>query len=119
MDSWKLVPKYYRMDPDTEDLLANGNKLKEGMVVLVEDPMHREEVNIFMDEARFARALKWNRWCTITELTYAMASSPLVRFVAVYDDGTKSKMSLSSQYAWYVKLESIPQEGNVDADESE
>lgn len=101
-----VVPKFYTMDPDTEDLLRDGKYLANGMRVLVESPNDRgrpeeaEEKDWMKD-----RVLERNRWCTVSNLE---SRGNLIRFVAIYDDGTKRLRMSSFSSAWLVKIDSIP-----------
>lgn len=115
-----FVEKFYEMDPQFEDLLPNGTHLKDGMVVLLEDSLHRADpsrINENPYEAEKARAV--NRWATVSHVEVIQrwerndhgevigGYSPLVTFVATYGDGTKKKRSYDASFAWIVKLDSL------------
>jgi hypothetical protein len=98
-----VVPKYYQMDPETEDLLPNGSSLANGMKVLLADPDERGRPEK-TEDWELDRALERNRWCTITDLKI---KGQLVIFVAVYADGTKRKRKSYLHHSWLVKIDSI------------
>lgn len=91
----------YVMDPATVDLLPDGTYLREGMVVL-------------SDWSRWDG--KTNRWARVTHLR---RPGHLVSFIAVYADGTKTKRSYASDYAWFVRLDSVAAEPEVPAADPE
>lgn len=101
----EFTPKYYTMDPETEDLLSDGTLLKNGMVVLIENDENRTTIQAELGESNSARAFRWNRWSTVSNV--AVIDS-YVSFIAVYTDGTKRKLAAGVDDAWYVKLDSIP-----------
>jgi hypothetical protein len=103
-----FVSKYYEMTPDTEDLLESP-ELKDGMIVLIDGPEHRESL-VELDpqspsaEMNLYRLREINRWCMIdsvrlTEHTFV--------FIATYADGTKRKRRCSKSDSWIVKLDSM------------
>jgi hypothetical protein len=105
----EFVTKYYEMDPIEEDLLIDGSKLENDMVVLIEDPEFRVNVSMhFIDDmpATKERALRWNRWATVSEYEFDTEADEVI-FVAVYEDGTKKKQIVSADKAWFVKLYSM------------
>lgn len=113
LDITNYVSKFREMDPETEDLIADGEDLKNGMRVLIADPMNRKDVSHgFNDslggvvvEYLLDRAKERNRWCTVSQLSYR---DEIVSFVAIYDDGTKRKRTYNCSWAWFVKLDSMP-----------
>lgn len=100
-----LVPKYYVLNPETEDMLPSGRVLKNGMKVLVEDPDRRQRPENFT-KGDWARdwILVENRWCTVTHFTFTDRN---VQFIAVYDDGTKRQRKVPADCAWIVKKDSV------------
>ena len=112
MEEWdgEFVPQYYEMDPETEDVLANANMVLEDMVVLVEDPACRQEIHEGLQAHEVSRARMWNRWSTVTfpEIRTSERGTDIFSFVAVYDDGTKRKISCGASVGWIVKLDSVP-----------
>lgn len=108
-DYSKFVEKYYEMDPKTVDLLANGSKLKNGMVVLIEDFMTREDPENQKHDSEdyrkytYQRLLENNRWAKVSDLR---VKNGLVEFVATYIDGTKKHRRFAESYAWFVLLDS-------------
>jgi len=106
-----FVDRFYEMDPEFEDLLS-GRDLKDGMVVLIEDYMLRGDPEHLGSDNRYeqARIRETNRWCTVTNVRLTYGQYPCVTFFAVYADGTKRKRMYAQEYAWIVKLDSIPEE---------
>lgn len=113
IDMTQFVPKWFEMDPKTDDLIRSGRFLEDGMVVLLEVPDYRldlEEsggaVERRTNPAMVAQALKWNRWVTVSDPGYA--GDELCAFVGVYADGTKKSIEVPDRLAWYVKKKSMP-----------
>lgn len=105
MTEQEFVPKYFVMDPDTHIILSNGRKLRNGMVVLIEDPDKRERPDA--EELRDwekDRLLVNNRWATVTEVS---TDDHTVRFIALYEDGTRRQRALGIHLAWLVKRDSL------------
>jgi hypothetical protein len=105
--AFRFVPRFYRMDPKTEDLLPSGAELADGMKVLIEDPDERAVIKDDMEDWELDRALVRNRWCEVTYLS-TRSSGTSISFVAVYEDGTKRKREYSARESWFVKKDSIP-----------
>lgn len=106
----EIVSKFYEMDPQTDDLLPNGWRLKNGMVVLSEARLLREDVDKLSEDSSlywWDKAKERNRWATVSDLSY---QGDIVSFVATYADGTKRQRMYSCGYAWLVKLDSIPKD---------
>jgi hypothetical protein len=112
---FQLESKGYIMDPRDTDLIR-GRELEDGMIVLLEDSLMREEPTCTEDAdhkcgSRCYRAFKTSRWCKISKLeknrNYG-GDSRLVSFVGEYADGSKSSHTYNVSYFWYVKLDSIP-----------
>lgn len=106
----ETVPQYYVMNPATDDLLSRGDKLENGMIVLVEDSILRGNSNStgIMREYEQRRALENNRWCEVTELEinherYDGRTNTTISFVAVYADGVKIKRTYGAGYAWLIR----------------
>jgi len=105
-----FVPKFYVMNPKTEQVLPNGTMLRNGMSVLIEDSNLR--VNVAKEDAetwKVYRALQTNRWCRVDHVRVYVSSegTQMVDFLGEYDDGTAFKRSYSTNYGWIVKLDSI------------
>lgn len=101
-----FVPRYYRMNPKTEDLFTDGKGLVNGMVILVENPDSRAIIkSTEMEDWEYDRALVLNRWCTVSELN--VVGGALI-FVGVYEDGVKIKRNMSLYDSWLVKKDSLP-----------
>lgn len=110
MSSYNFVPKFYTMDPETEEFLSDGKKLENGMVVLIASSNLRVNVDKALEDWELDRALQRNRWAKISDLEFrTYVGDELLSFVATYENGTKRKWeSIGVQRAWYVKRDSIP-----------
>lgn len=105
------VDQYYRMDPETDDVLANGRGLKTGMKILAGTPGLREAYKEDMSPSETYRYDKFNRWLTIDSDVHFFKKPHdilYVSFVALYEDGTKMPMHVAAFYPWLVKKDSIP-----------
>lgn len=99
------VPKFYVMDPKTEDMLPNGRHLVNGMKVLFASPNERGRPEEMGDEDwKRSRVLKYNRWCTVTHLS---VDDVKTSFIGLYGDGTKVQWTEPMLRAWFVKIDSI------------
>lgn len=96
-----FVPKFYQMDPKHEDLLFDGTDLREGMIVLIEHPMYRADVDVELSGAELEQAMRFNRWAMITRLNI---TGNELTFVAEYADGSKKKISASAKESWLMML---------------
>lgn len=114
IDLSQFVPKNFEMDPELHDLLPNGRALRNGMVVLIEEEAQRQDLELVKKNPsmRLPQALRWNRWMTVSNVEFPGESEILtdVTFVATYDDGTKKKIAKGVMQAWYVQLDSIPED---------
>jgi hypothetical protein len=100
-----FIPKFYTMDPKNEDLLFSGRALANGMVVLVADSDSRQNLKRLDADWELDRAFENNRWAKVTNLQIIGNN---LSFVAVYEDGSKRVRTCSANYAWFVKLDSVP-----------
>lgn len=101
-----FVDKFYRMDPETEDLIAKSTGLREGMRVLIESNGLRQDTSTLNEDWKVSRAFENNRWCVVSEIHRYGAD---IWFTGVYDDGSKIRRgSFHVNTAWLVKLDSIP-----------
>lgn len=98
------VPRDYIMDPGTEDLIR-GERLGDGMVVLIGDHMMREDPDQEnLSPHQGVRLRENNRWCLVTDLRFTNRhDNSLVDFIGVYADGTKTGRRYSDSYLWLVK----------------
>lgn len=105
----EFVDQYYRMNPETEDVLFDGTYLRDGMRVLIEDPYKRANTptKLFPSDDVLHELLVNNRWCVVSQAAITPGGH-YVNFVGVYDDGTKTKRMNERSNAWIVKLDSIP-----------
>lgn len=113
----ELMPKYYEPNPETDQVLGNGQKLRDGMIVLPGASMLRvdiedldENVNIFSrseQERRKEHARTRNRWARVSDLEYDVVNH-VTSFLATYADGTTFKHAFGSSWPWIVKKSSIP-----------
>jgi len=104
-----FVDQYYQMDPTTDDLIRSY-RLRDGMRVLIESPTIKSALlvdKVQEDITELHKALQYNRWCVVTELAWNRKDN-LISFIAVYDDGTKSTISVGMAHNWYVKIDSLP-----------
>lgn len=100
-------PKYFRMNPETDDMLANGRELAGGMVVLIEDAGLRRAINDNLSDAGRYDAEKWNRWCKVYDIHFLDNGDELT-FTGLYADGTKRQHQVGVNKAWFVKKASKP-----------
>lgn len=100
-----VAPKFYTMNPTTDDVLPDGGHLANGMKVLIEDSSERGRPEMIDEDWQRDRVMERNRWCTVTHLKVIGNS---VSFIGVYDDGTKRRRSAAkNETAWIVKKESL------------
>lgn len=106
VEPYNFVPKFYRMNPETEEILFDGTELENGMVVLIENPNLRQNITLAttMNPEAFDNALRMNRWMEVQHVT---AKDDIVEFIGRYDDNTKSKHRFALRTAWLVKKDSI------------
>jgi len=107
-----LVPKYYEMDPLTEDLFFYGDRLMNGMVVLEASASAKTELKppgrwfgsrkLSAPEKLNARIA--NRWCKVSELR---VEGMYVEFIGIYADGTKHVRRMATTHPWLVRLDSL------------
>jgi hypothetical protein len=100
-----FVDQFYDMDPLIEDVLFDGRFVQNGMVILPENPMNRQDLK-HMDPGSRNRALLDNRWCRATQVSI---TGEFLEFIAVYEDGTKRKRTVPVERAWLVKYDSVPE----------
>jgi hypothetical protein len=101
-----FVDKFYRMNPETEDLITQSTGLREGMRVLIESSDKRQDTTSLNEDWKVSRALENNLWCVVSEI-HRYATNTW--FTATYDDGSKIRRgSFHHNAAWLVKLDSIP-----------
>lgn len=113
MTETKFVPKFYAMDSKTDDLLPYGTQLENGMIVLIDSSKQRVDTSREMEPWEEERALECNRWATITDLE-VINSGCSIRFIAVYEDGSKRKREHAINVSWLVKLHSFPEVERAD-----
>lgn len=102
-----FVSAHYINDPETEDLIY-GDKLKNGMIVLIGDNImrgdpDREDLNPYEE----SKIRERNRWALVESLRPSGPYSEIVNFIAVYADGTKIPRTYNQSHAWYVKKSSM------------
>lgn len=103
-----MVPKFYTMDPATEDLLPDAEYLVDGLVVLSGEPSDRVDLANRTDEWMTDRAYERNRWARVSHVVRIRdGRRDEVAFVATYADGTKRKRRVLPKSAWLVKKDSI------------
>jgi len=99
-----LMPMRYVMDPEVEDLLFDGTHLVNGMEVLFGHDILRREPDL---EKYHINQLQYNRWMRVSNVT--RRRNDIIEFIATFDDGTKTKISVAMSWGWYVKKLSIPE----------
>lgn len=102
----EFVPKYYMMNAETDELLPNASYLANGMKVLIENPDVRASEKDMQRDWGMQRALENNRWCTVTHLEF-MDQKNMIRFIGVYEDGSKIVRVFGSDRSWLVKIDSV------------
>lgn len=96
-----IVPKNYKMDPETEDLIY-ADDLENGMRVLVAEGRLREDV---AHDVNNSLILVRNRWCTVKRFR---AEETGMYFIGVHDDGDMCIRQAAPTQGWLVKKDSIP-----------
>lgn len=97
-----IIPRYYQMDPETDDLLY-ADELEDGMMVLIGEPEGRaDETN---PEFFGMSLLNFNRWCKVSKLRL---NHDIVTFIGVYPDGSKTRRVSDATMTWLVKKATIP-----------
>jgi len=93
----------YIMDPQKENI-RQGDQLKNGDIVLIEDRLMRERLIVDAkdkdDIYRRTRRRETSRWCRVTNLRF---NNNIMKFEAIYSDGSHLTRTYSSDYTWYVK----------------
>jgi hypothetical protein len=97
-----VVPRYYKMNSVTEDLIY-GDEIAEGMKVLVGEWRARYDES--EPTLHNAGLLTHNRWCTVTKLRII---DRMVYFIGEYADGQKVRRDSNSMTTWIVKKSSVP-----------
>jgi hypothetical protein len=105
-----VVPKYYVMDPKTEDMLPSGRFLANGMKILTANPNERVRPEEATTDWLRNRLMELNRWQTVTQLE---VGATLIKFVGVYEDGAKVAQRCSVNEAWLVKTDSITESNKL------
>lgn len=91
-------------------LLVTGDKLKEGMIVLLEDSLHRRdlpengrELSSYEQESLDESS----RWAVVTDLRTSAngPDSRIVKFTAIYADGTMRDRTYNVSFKWSVLRE--------------
>lgn len=105
MSEQNFVPQYYQMNPETDDMLPNGGKIKNGMVVLLASPKLRYDITKKNPlDWQLDRMLERNRWA---QVSHVISDGTTVVFIATYEDGTKRQVLADFQSAWLVKKNSL------------
>lgn len=109
-------PMDFVMNPETEDLIR-GDKLREGMIVLLEGcHMRQDPKNFETTDSAYTRqrCLETARWCTVTDIRTSRNNRDVLSFIGLYADGTKFERMYNESYSWFVKLDSMPKETIVE-----
>lgn len=107
-----FVEQFFEMDPATDDLIFDGTNLRNGMVVLIEDDSLRRavsDISSLRDRDR-AQVLRYQRWAKVSCVSIDMQTT---RFIATYADGSKRKIAIGTNNAWYVKKDSMTADEQV------
>lgn len=106
--SHEFVSIAFQMDPQTDDLIR-GDRLKNGMIVLIEDHIIRgNPQRPTTNDYDAVRLLVNNRWCRVTNLRHGSQDQGFVHFIGEYANGDKRARTFSVLYSWYVKKDTIP-----------
>ena len=109
-------------------LLLTGDKLKEGMLVLLEDSIFRRDIPKEGEEISSYEQKKLDegsRWAVVTDLRVNQngVDRSFVKFTAIYADGTMRERTYNISYKWSVLREfkivpACPNCGSVHPNES-
>lgn len=111
-----LVPKYYQMDPDTDDVIPTGEHLTVSMRVLIEDSSRRIDLDVsnrMMEAGEVEQARTWNRWGKVVSYP-EITDGDEVCFIIEYDDRTKTQIRINKYHAWLVKKDTMPPMAEID-----
>lgn len=105
----------YTFAPNIEQyLLVTGDKLQNGMAVLLEDKLMRADPNKlsedyparkdgFVPSSYDVRNVEETaRWCIVTNLETLRANDEIIQFTGIYADGTMANRSYNKSYKWIV-----------------
>lgn len=110
--------RFYRMDPEVDEVLFDGTYIRNGMVILIEDPDNRStfDVSEIPGNPIVENDLRLkNRWCTVEKIKITH-DGEVVQFVGVYADGERRKRMYQTVVGWLAKKNSIPVVVNQIAD---
>lgn len=100
-----MEDKFYVANAATDTILY-GDQLREGMRVLIEDPLFKELLDDDSDSPyTIGRRSACNQWCEVSALRY---KDGIVTFIGLYDDGTMRIRKYATDYAWIVKVDTLP-----------
>ena len=102
----QITPFAYVMDPQTEVVIRDSNRLRWGMIVMPCDTFHRSSVHENADGYLKLSMLTRNRWCMVTDVGYDRYGQ--ITFVGVYADGMTHRWSTNATMGWYAKKDSLP-----------
>lgn len=105
------VPKYFKMNPVTDGLLFDATELQEGMVVILQAPEYRVNVDSLEGLLRLApkdahQAMYYNRWGRVKKMKVPGVNN--IHVALEYADGSEGVIVASVTDPWYVKKDSIP-----------
>lgn len=107
----EFTPKYYSINPKTEELLYTGHEVKPGMKIMMGDTSTRRHISDALDGGNIDGALLYNRWFEVLKVsTRWVPAGEYLDVLALFSDGTQRKISVESFLPWFVKKDSIPQE---------
>lgn len=108
-----FVPRDYRADPETDTVFYTSHQLRDGMVILAEEPgrwFYDFSKETTISQKNLDLFLKMNRWCQISEVVFTRRGRVVeqVNFTATYADGVVVERANGVNKPWLVKTRSIP-----------
>lgn len=111
---YEFEKKHFVPDPDTDTMIPSGRMLSDGMIVLVDSHILRQELSDSKHQDDHTpenrlKVLKYNRWCRVTQLeSYDhISGEEHVSFIGVYGGGIEFSWDRPTRVAWYVKKDSL------------
>lgn len=111
-----IVRRGFEMNPDT-DVILRGEELQEGMIILLEEALMRENPSYHLDsnphicdDYRCPRIKETSQWCMVTNLK---RRGDITSFVGIYADDVHRSRTYNESFFWLVKKEYVLVERNV------
>lgn len=112
----EIVRRGFEMNSDIE-VIIRGEELQEGMVILLEEALMRENPSYHLDsnphicdDYRCPRIKETSQWCMVTNLK---RRGDITSFVGVYADGVHRSRTYNESFFWLVKIDSMLVERNA------